>query len=114
MSDDVTKLPKWAQQRIGKLELDIAYYKEMAYQAANTDVTDTSVRVVGGRGWEFLGLLTGSTVRFAGIEVRALGPGAVITTADGNNLEIHPRGSNCIHVRGDVDYRPAGLLGDST
>lgn len=37
MAEDISKLPKWAQRRISKIEADLAYYKEKAYVAALGD-----------------------------------------------------------------------------
>lgn len=34
MSEDVNRLPKWAQMRLSRLEADVEYWKEKALSAA--------------------------------------------------------------------------------
>ena len=103
MSYDVTKLPKWAQSEIARLESNVADYKKMAYAVttseeeqlpiSNTEVAqgfdkdskylppDTTVRFHGDAGWLDV------TVSKRGIEVHAQDP-----------LKVKPQSSNSIYI----------------
>lgn len=44
-SEDLTKLPQWAQRRISKLESDIEYWRERAAESLGLKFTPVQVRI---------------------------------------------------------------------
>ena len=59
---DITKLPKWAQIEINRLEGNVAHWKAKAYQVSGAEATDTTARM--SYGDEDILLPKGCTVTF--------------------------------------------------
>lgn len=103
---DITKLPKWAQIEISRLQRDVKWYKDKL--EAGPDNSDTfadpygrAVRPLGkGPRIAFVGLpgdrqtiiarLDRDTDNEPYLEIRGL-----------NSLQIQPRASNVVHIRTD-------------
>lgn len=99
---NITRLPKWAQQRIETLEQNVRYYERQAYEAASTDptATDTHVDRFEGRD-KIAGLPRGSTIRFtvgkATISVRVAGH-QLDVRSDGDPIHVKPWACNNVTV----------------
>ena len=101
MSEDTTRLPKWAQQRIATLEANVAHYKRKAFEAASADPTDTDTTI---ETWGDapLGLPRGTAIRFklgrARITVRIDGD-KLDVRSDGDPLNVRPWACNAVTVK---------------
>lgn len=108
--EDVSKLPRWARQRLAKLEADVEHWRKQALSAAVTGPEKTEVRMVvlEDGGLKAKGLPAGTEIEFvtAGgrvhCSVGAKGkyydePVLTITSPDGRLL-VRPYASNMVHV----------------
>lgn len=113
MSEDVSRLPVWARNRIRKLEADNTHLSNSLRECINAKPGDTDT-VVQEYGSPDVGLPRGSRIRFGSvtphIEVRVVSllngdfpigdPATIIEvrTPDGE-LSLLPKASNSIYVR---------------
>jgi hypothetical protein len=102
MSEDVTKLPKWAQQRITTLQANEEYWRRKALEAASAgDGTNTTIYNYHRDGEEVLGLPNNTTIRFkvgkARINVRVDGD-KLDVRSDGDPLLVKPWACNAVTV----------------
>lgn len=120
-TEDWTKLPIWAQNRIRKLEADVQHYKAEAMEAAPGSFSRicipdwSAVGMGGGKGVIEHGIPAGSTVRFYPgkgprqpavgarlqepyIEVRLCDIGGVRVSAGTGQLVVYSESSNLIRV----------------
>jgi hypothetical protein len=104
MKEDISKLPRWARNRIEKLEADLKHSRKLAESATspNTSGTDTAVVVYGDAGREYRGLPTGTEVEFRMGEDRRvrvrMKDGQVYVWSEDGALSILPSVSNAVHV----------------
>ena len=110
MSEDLNRLPKWAQHRIAKLEADVAYHREQAHGVANVDkgCTDTAIEVMtdGPEHWRLLGLPQGSTVWFnlgspddtVAITVQRAKNGTLYVNTPRGALRVQPASTNALAI----------------
>lgn len=103
--NDTSKLPKWAQQRIEKLEGDVAYWRRKVTEAVSGD-TDTFIDEFP----ELVGLPRGSRIVFclpdlSQIETRVQDKSLYVAARGGGGpLEIQPEVSNVVRIK--VGRRP--------
>lgn len=102
---DTSKLPKWAQQRIDKLERDVEYWKARATEGPENSDTFISWPMDSPKP-----LGSGYNIRFVVgsgsgdyIEVRNQQDGSVEVRTAWRGMRIHPTASNTIVVRQDKD-----------
>lgn len=101
-TNDVTKLPKWAQADIERLSSAVEYHKARLREsiARGEDASDTLVYM--GYGEEHVGLPKGTPIRFqtdtGQIQVRAEGDHVEITSHHGS-LALFPHVTNEIKVK---------------
>ena len=101
MRGDVTKLPKWAQQEISRLERDLAYAR--AKLAAGPEDSNTFAEPYGAAPRP---LGTGTLIRFQlgdpedwGGYIDAHIEGDRLVVHSGHSLSVKPWASNVIHVK---------------
>lgn len=98
--NDITKLPKWAQTEIERLQADLDYYREKLRQVGDGD-TEVWVRshAIG----EHEPLPRGTHIIFklpnGGTEVSAVGETLELYGRSGGSLAVLPRSSNVAWVR---------------
>lgn len=96
MSQDISKLPKWAQSRIEVLENDLAYYKKK-YEAALAaqDLAADEHYAIMPKGEKAVRFPIGDRYDEA-FEVRLVGRG--LDVRGGSGILIHPRAGNSVEV----------------
>lgn len=98
---DVTKLPKWAQQRIATLEANVEYQMRQAYEATTPGASDTYVDNLGPES-ELRGLPVGARIRFHVGKTRYsvyVQDGELHVRSDGDPLRIKPWACNSITIK---------------
>ena len=97
---DTSKLPKWAQRRIAKLESDVEYHKAQAFQAAKGP-SNSRVFIEDYEGTRGLPDNVKIGFRFAQdkvLAIRRVGDWVEVRS-DFQHLVIEPESSNVIRVR---------------
>jgi hypothetical protein len=88
MSNDITKLPKWAQQEIERLENSVEYHKGRLAESIPQGEGASDTIVYMGYGEEHVGLPNGTPIRFQ------TGDGVVEARVKGDTVEIHTVGGS--------------------
>lgn len=93
---DVTKLPRWVQDRIESLERDVAHWKAKAYEVGSGE-TDTQVEI----GMDFHPLPNESRVRFGAVhQTHANG---FRSHNGGVDVRWDPK-AQCVEIHGDRPF----------
>lgn len=101
-TNDVTKLPKWAQAEIERLSNSVEYHKERLRESIPEGEGASDTVVYMGYGEEHVGLPKGTPIRFQTdtgvVQVRAKGDHVEITSHQGS-LALFPHVTNVVNAK---------------